>query len=124
MSEKKSFATPEWVADMFKDALGEGKIDDHAWKSRGKIAITFGSRGCYSVVAGHLESMGEEKARYFVLDALRLISGNPNLEFSKREQDEADKPKRKLSKKAEAVSDAMEMAGSTKKEKDEVLKDA
>lgn len=124
MSEKKSFATPGWVANLFQDALGEGNIDATEWESRGKIAITFGAHGRYGVRATTLEGLGEEKARYFILDTLRHITGNPDLELTKAEQDVEDVPKRKLSKKAEAVDQALDMAGSTKKEKDEVLKDA
>lgn len=125
-SKSDSRWTPEFILDVVKGTLGSGSLDKDECGPN-KVVINIGKHKTYTVMPSFLErkesTRGTGAAIATIVRALKVFDESAS--YDKMIEEEAnDAGKRKLSKKAEAVDTALEMSGSTKKEKDQILKNA
>ena len=124
MAKEKKAKRGKWVelvAGVIKDALGEAKVEQDGSQD-GDILITWGGNQSFGINEAFCEANGAGVVRDMVFQTMRNYTGNPNL--LDPDQEKIDEEKRKLSNKAEAVNDALDIAGSSSEEKNEILKDA
>ena len=118
--------TPEFILDIVKGTLGCGKLDKEEC-GPDKIVVEISKRKTYSVRPSFLArkeaTLGIGAAIQTIVRNLKAFDENASFDTTV-EEEAKDKGKRKLSAKAEAVDQALDMAGSSKKEKDEILKNA
>jgi len=109
----------DFVAGVVKECTGEAKVEDTSEKA---IKITWGKDGNFAIGNDTCEKFGRGGTRDLIIQQMRIITDNPELLSVDKEVEEA--AKRKLGAKAEGLDKAMDIAGSSSKEKNEILKDA
>ena len=116
--------TPDFVLRIVKEILGSGTLDKDESKD-GRIVIKLGKDKTYSVEASFLEFKEERRghgaAIQTIVRSLKVFDENASYDTT-LEEAVKDRGKRKLGDKAEAVDQALDMAGSSSKEKNEILK--
>lgn len=118
--------TPDFILSVVKDVLGSGSLEKSECEDD-KVVVKIGTRKSYTVRPSFLDrkeaQRGAGAAIATIVRGLKAIE--PNACYNKTIEEEAkDEGKRHLGQKAEAVDAALEMSGSTKKEKDQILKNA
>lgn len=118
--------TPEWLAGVVKECVGEANIVEcHV---PGRLKVKFGRNGgigtSISRLAEEEARVGNGGARNFIITALKKGYPDDVKDFqTEAEQEIKEAAKRKQGDKAEATEKALNIAGSSHKERSETLKD-